>query len=286
MDEDGSGSIEYDEFEHWIRNSDEIQDFLLKYTGQQTMDRAIKRYNELLISYKEAFEEVCIEFMGENYATVISLRKILLNVLPKHESKHLGELFCLLDSESKGAVSEEDFYAIMKPWASFSATDINGDGELYVTELKCLIWLMNGDEPAEYRVQRDMKAIDADGSGYVDRMEWIEYLASPDPETGKTTFNFKLKRAFDLHDSDKDGFINLEDLCSLLKDTLSELTKGKSGSTKKVIEKLTNALAVDIMNTLDTRENNGKLDWPAFKKYMWYAKDKEDKLKKYVEYQS
>ena len=40
MDEDGSGDIEYDEFETWIRNSDEIQDFLLRYTGQQTMDRA------------------------------------------------------------------------------------------------------------------------------------------------------------------------------------------------------------------------------------------------------
>ena len=40
MDVDRSGTIEYDEFETWIRNSDEIQDFLLMYTGQQTMDRA------------------------------------------------------------------------------------------------------------------------------------------------------------------------------------------------------------------------------------------------------
>jgi hypothetical protein len=162
MDDDGSGSIEYDEFETWIRNSDEIQDFLLKYTGQQTMDRAKKRYNELLISYKDAFDDVSVEFMGENYATVISLRKKLIIVWPAHESKHLDELFCLLDVEGKGAVSEEDFSAIMRSWASFSATDINGDGELDVTELKCLVWLMNGDEPQEYRVQRDMKAIDAD----------------------------------------------------------------------------------------------------------------------------
>lgn len=224
--------------------------------------------------------------MGENYATVLSLKKVLKKALPSHESQHLEELFLYLDSEGKGAVSEEDFYAIMKPWASFSATDINGDGELDVTELKCLIWLMIDEEPPEYRVQRDMKAIDADGSGYVDRMEWIQYLACPDPETGKTTFNFKLKKAFDTHDTDKDGFIDLNDLFALLKDTLKEITKGKSGSTKKVIEKLTKALAVDIMNTLDSRENNGKLDWPAFKKYMWYAKEKEEKLKIFVEYQS
>jgi Ca2+-binding EF-hand superfamily protein len=117
-------------------------------------------------------------------------------------------------------------------------------------------------------------------------MEWIIYLASPDPETGKTIFNFKLKQAFDLFDTDKDGFIDLEDLSSLLKDSLGELTKGKSGTTKKVVEKLTNALAVEIMNTLDTSDNNGKLDWQEFKKYMWYAKDKEDKLKEFVDYQS
>lgn len=75
MDTDRSGSIEYDEFEFWIRNSDEIQDFLLVYTGQQTMDRAQKRYNTLLEGYKEAFNAVCIEFMGENYATTDSLKK-------------------------------------------------------------------------------------------------------------------------------------------------------------------------------------------------------------------
>lgn len=136
MDTDGSGDIDYDEFEYWIRNSDEIQDFLLKYTGQQTMDRAKKRYNALLSSYKNAFDEVSIEFMGENYATVISLKEILNELLPDHESQHLNKLFILLDSDCKGAVSEEDFYAIMKPWASFSATDINGDGDLDVTELK------------------------------------------------------------------------------------------------------------------------------------------------------
>jgi len=74
--------------------------------------------------------------MGEFYATVVSLKEELTELLPKHEIKLLDELFLLLDSDNKGAVSEEDFYAIMKPWASFSATDINGDGELDVTELK------------------------------------------------------------------------------------------------------------------------------------------------------
>ena len=177
MDEDGSGSIEYEEFEAWIRNSDDIQDFLLKYTGQQTMDRARKRYNKFFKTYWDAFEEVWIKFMGENYATVASLKtKIIKEILPKEEWKHIDELFSLLDPEDKGAVSERDFVNVMKSWASFSATDINGEGELDVTEVKWLIWLLMGKEPPEYKVQRDMKAIDSDGSGYVDRMEWVQYI--------------------------------------------------------------------------------------------------------------
>ena len=39
----------------------------------------------------------------------------------------IEKLFLILDSENKGAVSEFEFYTVMKPWASFSATDINND---------------------------------------------------------------------------------------------------------------------------------------------------------------
>jgi len=78
-------------------------------------------------------------------------------------------------------VSEYEYFAIMKPWASFSATDINNDNELDSGELKTLIWLVDGEEPAEVRVARDLKEMDRDNSGTIDRLEWIEYLASPDP---------------------------------------------------------------------------------------------------------
>lgn len=47
IDVDGSDEIEYDEFSVWVRESEEIQDFLLKYTGLQTFERARKRYQQL-----------------------------------------------------------------------------------------------------------------------------------------------------------------------------------------------------------------------------------------------
>ena len=65
IDSDNSDSIDYGEFSEWVRHSEELQDFLLKYTGQQTFERAKKRYNELCVQYKEIFERNAIDFMGD-----------------------------------------------------------------------------------------------------------------------------------------------------------------------------------------------------------------------------
>ena len=37
VDADGSGTIDYGEFQTWICESSEIQDFILRYTGCQTI---------------------------------------------------------------------------------------------------------------------------------------------------------------------------------------------------------------------------------------------------------
>lgn len=106
-------------------------------------------------------------------------------------------LFTILDYENKGAVSEFEYFIVMKPWASFSATDINNDNELDAGELKTLIWLIDEEEPDETRVQRDMALIDRDGSGTIDRLEWILYLASPDPSVRIfISLNFRLVKKF------------------------------------------------------------------------------------------
>lgn len=70
-------------------------------------------------------------------------------------------------------MSELEYFTVMKPWASFSATDINNDNELDAGELKTLLWLVDESEPSEARVQRDLKMIDADCSGTIDRLEYI-----------------------------------------------------------------------------------------------------------------
>ncbi|CDW74928.1 UNKNOWN [Stylonychia lemnae] len=255
-------SIEYVEFATWIKESDDIQDFLLKYTGQQTFERARKRYRNLLADYKQSFDRIAIDFMGE-------------------KSHIVERLFMILDYENKGAVSEFEFYTVMKPWASFSATDINNDNELDSMELKTLIWLIDEEEPLESRVQRDLKLMDRDGSGTIDRLEWIQFLASPDPTTGIEIFDFSLKKAFDTHDHDKSGSIDQQELCDLLMENFEDLIKGKSDENRLIIQKLIQSLARELMTALDTRKE-GSLDWSQFKNYGVVAREKEEKIKDFI----
>lgn len=102
-----------------------------------------------------------------------SLKREMKNVLKEIKPEICERLFIVLDYENKGAVSELEYFTVMKPWASFSATDINNDNELDSGELKTLIWLVDETEPCEARVQRDLKMIDADCSGTIDRLEYI-----------------------------------------------------------------------------------------------------------------
>ena len=110
----------------------------------------------------------------------------------------------------------------MRAWASFSATDINNDNELDVQELKTLIWLSDGEEPDDRRVQKDLKLIDEDGSGTIDRMEWVSYLSSPEG------FNYELKALYDANDIDNDGVITLSEFITIIIATFKDEIERKT----------------------------------------------------------
>lgn len=96
---------------------------------------------------------MAIEFLGEKYAQMDDLKKVLNKKLNKYiDQAILDKLYVIMDYGNKGAITEIEFMTIMKPWASFSATDINNDNELDIVELKTLIWLTDGEEPDAGRV--------------------------------------------------------------------------------------------------------------------------------------
>lgn len=128
--------------------------------------------------------------------------------------------------EGNKVIRASNFFQIMLPMACFSATDINNDNELDVMELKNLFWLLDDKEPENARVQKEMKAIDKDGGGSVDRLEWIAYLVSPDPVTGSSYFDFELRNSFMHFDDNADGFINLQEFAAFLKEDVKHLLAG------------------------------------------------------------
>lgn len=97
-----------------------------------------------------------------------------------------------MDYSNKGLVSHETYTGIMRAWASFSAVDINNTNELDANELKTLFWILEDNEPDERRIQQELKLLDEDGGGTVDRLEYISYLMSP-PGEGSAYFDLNLK---------------------------------------------------------------------------------------------
>ena len=68
------GMIERKDFSEWIKSSDEIQDFILQYTGVQTFDRAKKRYEKSCHEFEATFKRNSIDFMCEKYNMLEDLK--------------------------------------------------------------------------------------------------------------------------------------------------------------------------------------------------------------------
>ena len=62
------------------------------------------------------------------------------------------------------------------------------------------------------RVQHDMEAIDEDGSGTIDRVEWMMYLVTPDQSTNLESYDLHLRALFDKFDTDRNGKIDQDEL--------------------------------------------------------------------------
>ena len=82
--------------------------------------------------------------------------------LSKFRPEDCQKLYQLMDYEKKDIVEESIFLAVMRPWAAFSACDINNDDELDTKEMERLFWLTEGKRPLISRVQHEMVQIDED----------------------------------------------------------------------------------------------------------------------------
>ena len=80
--------------------------------------------------------------MGTLFAELEPLKKAMKETMKNIDLKVQEKLFILMSYEGNALISLDNFSAIVSPWASFSATDINNDNQLDIMELKTLFWLM------------------------------------------------------------------------------------------------------------------------------------------------
>ena len=79
--------------------------------------------------------------------------------------------------------------------------------------------MYESEAPSDYRLTEEMKLLDKDESGEVDRSEWMKHLCSAD-STGKMIFRANLKAQFEKYDIDNTGALNYQELQGLLKESI------------------------------------------------------------------
>jgi Ca2+-binding EF-hand superfamily protein len=148
VDQDDGGTVDYEEFEVWIKNSDQIQDFFLKHTGVQTIERAKRRFNDEMEEIMSIFNKCSANIYGTRYSQIPTLIKAMHHKLHMHDKQIIEKLQLLMDHEGMNMINEREFREVMRPWAAFSASDINNDNSLDINELGKLFWVLDDIKPA------------------------------------------------------------------------------------------------------------------------------------------
>ena len=157
----------------------EIQDFMLMHTGVQTISRARRVYLAEIKKWEELFLKVSVEYFGKRYVEMDILKVAMEKELQHIDLESRKKLYYLLSYNGDEIIEMTSFQKIMGVWSTFSANDINNDNELDVNEIKMMWWLLDNKKPINSKLEREIKIMDTDGNGTIDRLEWLSYLCSP-----------------------------------------------------------------------------------------------------------
>lgn len=142
IDSDGSGQVEYQELKEYVDDSMEVQNFILRYSGVQTIRRA-----KIVFAYEQErwlkfFNRISVDYFGDQFVEMAELKKQLEKEMadqPALVRKRIVQMFMY---DGKNVVNEQDFMRVLIPWSAFTANDINNDGALDSREIEKLIWLV------------------------------------------------------------------------------------------------------------------------------------------------
>ena len=122
-------------------------------------------------------------------------------------------------------------------------------------EIRVLLWLVEGVEPTDERVAKEISFMVKEKKETVTLYEWLMYVCSVDPVTGKTYFDYELKKKFDKYDSNNSGTIEKGELKCLLNDMIIDLYGQYPPEKKDAINGTLNVLVEKWIKNMDDNKD-------------------------------
>ncbi|CAM9966584.1 unnamed protein product, partial [Heterosigma akashiwo] len=223
----------------------------------------------------------------------------MLSALPgtpatEGEVRSLRELLASVCGQAR--VGREQYRAAVEPWVAFGVMNEDGTHEdgsraLDEQELKALIWITEGvdtPEPFEKAVRAAVARMDRDGSGQIDRLEWITFNTFFDPTTGCVRPGRAIKAEFEALDTDGSGNLSPSEMSQILKKVLAgvaekaaEEGRAISASSEKIWAVMVSEAAAELVDLMDC-SGNGMIEYCEFRRHQVAVSAKVKQLRDFA----
>lgn len=346
IDRDCSGQISLAEFSDWVVHERSVVSYLTRfastrviYANQILFDSLIKQLCSLFVersiglgdengggttgkqlacsrdSCEEIIKRVCavvtpreVEYLVDTMHTCMQRKQLQIPQPEKTDER---------TQESPPSLTEpamirmDVFCTVMSSYVAFLAADEDQQHQIDLQELRVLLWLIRGKEPATGVVDSVMKALDKDHNGQLSALEWVSYALESDRRTGNLTFTTYMQLLFTRADRNNDAVLTLPELSAGLTEILLSLIDSHGdmqsylledeaatgGSLKRppvspsrlrrrqsqlvAIRNLIGGLANEFMLALDQNESH-QIEWYEFRQNLDYLEFRIDETKRYI----
>ena len=274
-DQDQNNTLDIEEIRKYIIESEELQEFLFRYSNVNTFQLAEKKFRKIYYQLQEIYIATakatgekdfsrtdCYEFRNQvrTYYQKAGIKdysqdnwKILL--------RYLQDVSRVFDKTiQKPRISLDAFQHVMRAWVAFDVCDADESDTIDLTELKFMLFCFDDfNKPDNWRVREEMDIIDKNKDATVSREEWIDSLCRE--QIGLYNFYYIVKNKFLKYDANKSGFLEKNELANLL---LNQ-TFGEEHSTFDEAAAAAWQTHVEaILQELDLNRD-GKISYPEFK---------------------
>ena len=294
IDLDYNKIITLNEFLFWSRNHNDLQEFILKYTGTKTPENLKKRADKAYSVLSHLFTMALDKSGNSDFAKKADLAKLMKGAASEYfNEKDIEFLTSLLvnntyslNSEriqkSDQLITEEVYDEIIKAWSAFYALDVMREGVIPINEFSLLIWVYEGREPSETRTKNKLEEAGGGRNGVVHVEDFMKNFCTIELNEN-TKFRIHLKAMFNKYDTDNSGCLSQVELQKLVAESFKDYIRKASGDEAlTAVKNMIDALTKEIFKELDSNPD-GDVQWEEFKDYMKIAPAKYKKLKQFLD---